>query len=144
MAAAVARSRGDLSTAQALSSIGAEFGRAIRREQTPLRTLYGELGRLAEAMEGEGDAELPAAPQERGLVLARAVFRAFATVYEKKAKRSVRLATGGSGVLPPGETPEELGRFLGEEIAGSPGSSRRSASGRWTTARRSTCASATI
>jgi hypothetical protein len=49
---------------------------------------------------------------ERGEVLVAAVFEAFATTYQLKTASLVKLATWGSGVLPPGE----IGDALAEEL----------------------------
>ena len=68
-----------------------------------------------------------------------AVYEAFATVFERKTARAVRLATGGNGDLPAGELPADLLDELAEKAA----QTRepvpdRSASAPSTTVRRST------
>ena len=57
-------------------------------------------------------------PHALGSVLVAAIFEAFTTVYNRKAERYVRLATGGSGILPPGELPTQLLTFLADQAAG--------------------------
>jgi hypothetical protein len=47
-----------------------------------------------------------------GEVLVRAVFEAFTTIFLKKTDRYLRIATGGSGVLPPGRLPHDLALVL--------------------------------
>jgi hypothetical protein len=49
---------------------------------------------------------------ERGEVLLAAVFEAFSRVYDQKAKRLIRLATQGTGILPAGEIPDGLAELL--------------------------------
>ncbi len=54
-------------------------------------------------------------PHERGAILVAAVFDAFFTVYRKRIADLVRIATGGSGVLPPGDLhPDLVNRMAGE------------------------------
>jgi hypothetical protein len=52
-----------------------------------------------------------------GSVLVSAVFDAFLAIYQRKTARYLRLATGGSGQLPPGELPPELQRILAEKAS---------------------------
>jgi hypothetical protein len=54
---------------------------------------------------------------EMGSVLVSAVFDAYLAVYRRKTERYVRLATGGTGVLPPGELPADLQSVLAEEAS---------------------------
>jgi hypothetical protein len=44
----------------------------------------------------------------RGSILVAAVFEAFLTIYQRRIADLLRLATGGSGVLPPGALPPDL------------------------------------
>ena len=106
--AAVRHSRGDLSRATLLTALGTQVGETT-----------GSRGPLRDAMASGADASYGDAvePHARGVVLVRAVFEAFATVFERKAARHVRLATGGSGVLPPGELPYDLQEALAETAA---------------------------
>ena len=48
----------------------------------------------------------------RGEVLVAAVFEAFASVYHRKTTPLIKLATGGSGVLSPGDIPDGLAALL--------------------------------
>ncbi|MDO8310967.1 MAG: hypothetical protein Q7T25_03410, partial [Sideroxyarcus sp.] len=56
-------------------------------------------------------------PHALGSVLVASVFEAFATVFERKTRRFVQLATGGSGILPPGELSPYLIDILAEQAA---------------------------
>jgi hypothetical protein len=58
-----------------------------------------------------------AGPHALGEVLVAAVFDAWLQVYEDRTADLVRLATGGTGVLPPGAIPQELALRLAEEAA---------------------------
>jgi len=59
----------------------------------------------------------PAEPHARGAILVAAVFDAFLTVYRRKIAEPIRLATGGTGVLGPGELSADLRRALAQEAS---------------------------
>jgi hypothetical protein len=52
-----------------------------------------------------------------GAVLVAAVFEAFLVVYRRKTARYLRLATGGTGVLPEGELPSDLADILADKVS---------------------------
>jgi hypothetical protein len=54
---------------------------------------------------------------ERGSVLVAAIFDAFDTVFKRKIKRYVRLATQGTGILPAGELNSDLLTLLAKEAS---------------------------
>jgi hypothetical protein len=56
-------------------------------------------------------------PHARGGILVAAVFDAFLSIYEKRTADLIRIATGGSGVLPPGDLSHELINRLADEAA---------------------------
>src|SRR5437870_2673918 len=60
---------------------------------------------------------LCAEPHVLGQVLVSAVFDAFTTIFKRKTERYLRLATGGTGVLPPGELPADLQNLLATEAS---------------------------
>src|SRR5690606_11467940 len=110
---AIRQSRGDLLAAGLLTGIATQFGHTTGSKQ-PLRTAID--------VAGPEDAPLQYAdagdePHERGRVLTAAVFEAFATVFRRRTERHIRLATGGSGVLPPGELPHDLQVILAEKAS---------------------------
>jgi hypothetical protein len=107
--AGVARCGGELLRAELLTSLARQFGEATGAGRA-LRSAVDEVAcdvprRYDPAME----------PHALGSVLVSAVFEAFATVFRRKTARFVRLATGGSGVLPPGEMPPDLQEVLAGE-----------------------------
>jgi hypothetical protein len=102
--AALRRARGELRAATILSQIGVQFGQTTGRDG-PLRSAIQGSKRVY------GDSS---EPHERGEVLLAAAFEAFRRVYEDKASRYMRLASGGTGVLPAGEIPEILLDLLTE------------------------------
>ena len=109
--AALAETRGRLAEAMGLVNLAQEFGQGIGAEGKALRT-FAALG------EGSGRKlydpnELE--PHERGQALSHAVFSAFETIYHRRARRLIKLATGGSGVLPEGDLSDPLEDALVEE-----------------------------
>ncbi len=56
-------------------------------------------------------------PHERSTVLVAAVFGAFNAVYRRKVDRYIRLATGGTGMLPPGQLNTDLVQLLAKEAS---------------------------
>ena len=54
-------------------------------------------------------------PHERGSILVVAIFDAFFTIYQDKIRDLIRIATGGTGTLPPGHLhPDLVGRIARE------------------------------
>lgn len=110
--AAIRRSRGDLERAELLMGLARQFGHTTGRE-----------GALRSAVDPD-----PSDPPKLvynpdleahvlGSVLVTAVFDAFSVLFERKTERYVRLATGGSGVLPAGELSQDLQAVLATEAS---------------------------
>jgi hypothetical protein len=121
---AVASSRGDLSKAAGLFDLAAEFGASTGRGMA-LRSAIKQVQDTAQEAEdaAESGAKPPkpfnevTEPHERGAVFVSAVFEAFVTSYSRSIEDLVRIATGGSGVLPPGHLPPDLvGRVTAEAV----------------------------
>ena len=104
---ALRTSHGELETAGLLTGLARQFGHTTGSER-PLRSAISE-----ELQTYDPSLEVHAL----GSVLVSAVFEAFSTVYRRKTERYIRLATGGSGVLPPGELPADLRDVLAEEAS---------------------------
>jgi hypothetical protein len=90
-------SGGQLRGASLLTDIARQFGETTGMARALRSAIGGE-----RVYDGTGE------PHELGAVLVAAVFEAFITIYDRKANRLVRLATGGSGIVPPGALPELL------------------------------------
>jgi hypothetical protein len=99
---AIRASRGNVSSATLLTSIGVQFAQAMDATGALRTAVAGTDHRYEDAVE----------PHHRGEVLVAAVFEAFASVYHRKTTPLVRLATRGSGVLAPGDIPEGLAALL--------------------------------
>ena len=106
----IGKTRGDLNKQNILGQLAQQFGQAT-----------GGYGSLRDAI-GETDEKGNWKPKEpnpddyqnefgfhkRGGILVAAVFDAFLKIYKKKAQRILRIASGGTGVLPDGELHPDL------------------------------------
>jgi hypothetical protein len=116
----IAKTRGDLASQNLLGQLAQQFGQAT-----------GRYGALRDAL-GREDPEtgkwqpLPADPTQidrefqphaRGAILVAAVFDAFLTIYRARIADLLRLATGGSGVLPQGALQPDLVNRLAREAS---------------------------
>src|SRR5215468_3703497 len=86
--------RGALEAADALGGLARQFGQATG--------LHGDLRRFVGRRPTKLTPEITE-PHARGAILVSAVFAAFLTIYRARARDLIRLATNGTGVLPPGE-----------------------------------------
>ena len=116
----IARARGDLRTRNLLAELAVQFGQATGRYGA-LRSAIGRVDPQTRAWTRlEPD---PAAlmrtqePHERGAILVAAVFDAFLRIYERRTVDLVRIATGGTGVLPEGALHPDLVERLADEAA---------------------------
>jgi len=102
--------RGDFA-AGALVEIAKQFGYTYKEGSSgPLRTAVDPDRKLLYDDNTLGT-------YERGTVLLAALFDAFLTVYNRKTERDIRLATGGSGILPPGNLNGDLVHALAEKAS---------------------------
>lgn len=95
--AGIRASRGDVANAL-FTDLASQFGHALGLGKALRTAVPGQ-----EQQYGNSDE-----PHERGQVLVAAVFEAFATVFKRKSSLALRLATNGTGELPPGQLPELL------------------------------------
>lgn len=105
----IVETRGDLGVASRLGELAQQFGRATGRSGA-LRSAIGapaDPARYATAHE----------PHDRGAILVAAVFDAFVTIYTARVADLLRIATGGTGVLPEGRIAPELAAHLAVEAA---------------------------
>lgn len=117
--AAIRKSGGDLSRADLLTDIARQLGQTRSESRSALRSAIDFANE--EPKDGEKK-ELrvydPALEShDLGSVLVLAVFEAFINVFRRKTQRLVRLATRGSGRLPPGEMPVDLQAALAEKAS---------------------------
>lgn len=108
----IRRAKGRPGIASALGKLAQQFGEAV-----------GQHGALRHAL-GKPDPKPTDFEDARdkgehalGEVLVAAVFDGYLRVYNERADALFRLASSGTGVLPPGEIPHELTERLAEEAA---------------------------
>jgi hypothetical protein len=116
----LARTRGDLERQNRLAELAYQFGQATGRYGA-LRSALGKHD--PETHEWIPEEPDPAKivsvtePHERGAILVAAVFDAFLTIYQRRTLDLVRIATGGTGVLAPGDLHPDLINRLAQEAA---------------------------
>jgi hypothetical protein len=116
----IAKTNGELASQNLLGQLAQEFGTAI-----------GNYGALRDAI-GYVDAETKQwkvkepdgneyrvimEPHSRGAILVAAIFEAFLSIYKNRIADLLRIATGGSGILPKGELHPDLINRLADEAA---------------------------
>ena len=107
----IARTRGDLGKQNLLGELAQQFGEAIGH----YGALRSAIGSRPDRM-GSGSRPSPPGPttkqateaHDRGAVLVAAVFEAFLAIYRTRSADLIRLATGGTGVLPAGAISQDL------------------------------------
>jgi hypothetical protein len=115
----VARTRGDLAQQEnLLGALAVEFGQA-RGLDGALRDAIGKRvgGVWTPHKPTEGDYDSATEPHALGAVLVAAVFDAFLTIYKRRIAPLLRVASGGSGVLPAGELHPDLVALLSAQAA---------------------------
>ena len=110
--------KGDLETENMLGKLAVEFGQSIG-ESHSLRDAIGrsENGKWIPQTPTTTDYENNLECHERGALLVSAVFDAFIAIYKGRTADLVRLATGGSGIVPPGEIHPDLVTRLTNEAS---------------------------
>jgi hypothetical protein len=109
---AIRRTQGDITRAGYLTDLARQFGNTT-----------GRRGALRDAIGIDSETDQPIQysdtlePHALGAILVAAIFEAFARIYRRKTQRYVRLATGGTGILPPGEILPDLQAVLADEAA---------------------------
>lgn len=116
----IARTRGNLAAQNLLGQLAQEFGKAMGNYGS-LRDAIG----FTDPVTGEWKSHQPdpaayANTMEfhaRGAILVAAVFDAFLSIYKRKIKKLLRVATNGSGVLPEGDLHPDLVDLLANHAA---------------------------
>jgi len=103
----LARQQGQLDVNSLLSDLARQFGEAIGYSEA-LRSAIG-------VDESTLDYTTTLEPHDRGSILVAAVFRAFVEIYKVRTADLIRIATGGSGVLPEGALHPDLVNRLADE-----------------------------
>ncbi len=103
-----------ISLAGTLGALAAQFGRAASKGAGPLRDYATRAGKPPEERTQQYDTKLPV--HDLGSVLVSAVYDAFLAMVDLRTAKQLRLASGGSGLLPEGELHPVIAEALTEEI----------------------------
>jgi hypothetical protein len=116
----IAQTRGDLESQNLLGQLAFQFGQAIGRYGA-LRSAIGKIDPKTKKWIPEQPDPTKiqniTEPHARGAILVAAVFEAFLTIYKRRIADLLRIATGGTGLLPPGELHPDLVDRLAQEAA---------------------------
>lgn len=104
---AIAATQGDLRKHGGLLDLAQEFGRSTGRG----KALRSALGSAPDPVRFAALTE----PHERGAEFVAAVFEAYVETYQKRIADLLRIATGGTGVLPPGRLHPDLVKRVADE-----------------------------
>ncbi|MEY2536431.1 MAG: hypothetical protein QOG67_171 [Verrucomicrobiota bacterium] len=107
----ISKTRGDLASQSLLGELAQQFGQATGL-YGGLREAIGQTnektGRWEPLEPNPLDYERVQEPHARGALLVAAVFDAFLAIYRERVADLLRIATGGSGILPAGALPIDL------------------------------------
>ncbi|HEX5617131.1 MAG TPA: hypothetical protein VFX51_01850 [Solirubrobacteraceae bacterium] len=116
----IAYTRGDLESQNQLGELAQQFGQAIGNRGA-LRSAIGSVdpatGEWRANVPDPADYQRRTEPHDRGAILVAAVFDAFLSIYKVRAADLLRIATEGSGELPPGQLHPDLVDRLADEAA---------------------------
>ena len=113
----IAQTRGDLRRQNLLGALALQFGQALGSHGA-LRDAIGSFDEKGQWKQHDPDPEeyeQTTECHERGAILVAAVFDAFLAIYRNRVADLLRIATGGSGVLPEGELHPDLVNRLASE-----------------------------
>jgi hypothetical protein len=114
----IAKTRGDLASQNLLGELAHQFGQAIG-SRGALRDAIGRVNPETGKWEPQvPDPELypvTTEPHDRGAILVAAMFDAFLSIYRSRIADLLRIATGGTGVLPDGNLHPDLVNRLAYE-----------------------------
>lgn len=103
-----------VSVAGSLGALAAQFGRASAKGAGPLRDYATRAGKPPEERTQQYDAKLEV--HDLGAVFVSAVYDAFLAMVDLRTSKQVRLASGGTGMLPEGELHPVTAEALTAEI----------------------------
>jgi hypothetical protein len=114
----IANTRGNLNSNNRLAQLAQEFGEATG-SRGALRDALGEIkdGRWERKTPDPRALDAAGQPHKRGSILVAAVFDAYLALYRNRTADLLRLATGGTGILPEGQIHPDLVNRLASEAA---------------------------
>lgn len=117
----IGKTRGELDAQNLLGQLAQQFGEATGSYHS-LRDAIGKYDTTEKKWKplvpNPDDYRTKMEFHDRGAILVAAVFDAFINIYKQRAKPMLRIATGGSGVLPMGELHPDLVNELASLAAG--------------------------
>ena len=116
----IAKTHGDLSTENLLGQLAQEFGYATGLHGALRDALGGfnpATGNWERAKPDPMQLQSELEPHARGSILVAAVFQVFLLIYRRRTTDLLRIATGGTGVLPEGALHPDLLNRLADEAA---------------------------
>jgi hypothetical protein len=116
----IAKTRGDLTDENLLAQLATQFGHAVGTHGA-LRDAIGRYDptqkKWIRHVPDPGELERTTKVHARGAILVAAVFDAFLSIYQRRSRDLLRIASGGTGVLPLGELHPDLVNRLAQEAA---------------------------
>jgi hypothetical protein len=114
----IARARGDLGTENMLGQLAVQFGKATGG-RSALRDAFGKVvgGKWKRRMPDPQAYVDEDEPHARGALLVAAMFDAFLAIYRNRTRDLLRIATGGTGILPLGDIHPDLVERLAQEAS---------------------------
>lgn len=116
----IAKTRGNLENQNLLGQLAQEFGSAIGGYGS-LRDAIGKINPRTKKWEparpNPDDYQKTMEPHFRGSILVAAIFEAFLNIYKKRVSDLLRIATGGTGILPEGELHPDLVNRMAKEAS---------------------------
>jgi hypothetical protein len=115
----IAKTRGKLANQNMLGELAIQFGSAIGGHGS-LRSAIGTIDKndvWKPHIPNAQDYQTTKEPHARGSILVAAVFDAFLIIYTRRVADLLRLASGGSGILPQGEIHPDLVNRLAQEAS---------------------------
>jgi hypothetical protein len=110
--AVIRQKRGNLEEDNILANLAIQFGQATSGSYKALRDALRDPPEVANYQH-----YLNEEPHKLGSVLVASIFGAFLSIYSRRSKDLIRLATEGTGVLKPGDIPEDLVQRLAKEAS---------------------------
>ena len=114
----LASTRGRMDEYSVLGELATQFGEALENERGALRGAIGRVnkkGKWEKLEPNPADYQELMEPHDRGAILVATVFDAFQRIYQFKTQDLIRIATGGTGVLPEGSISPDLVKRLASE-----------------------------
>lgn len=116
----IAETKGDLQKQNLLGQLARQLGMAIGRYgslRDALGTVDSKTKEWIPAEPNPQDYQSEIEPHKRGSILVAAVFEAFLTIYKRRVRDLLRIASGGTGILQEGEMHPDLVNRLTKEAA---------------------------